>query len=57
VAFDTEPTGTPTTTLRMDVSTFTSLSAGRIRAEAAAVEVEGDRVLARAILEAMAVTP
>ena len=57
IAFDTEPTNTPTVMLRMDVATFTSLSAGRIAPSAAPVEIEGDRTLARAVLAAMVVTP
>jgi len=57
VAFDAEPTSTPTVTLRMDVATYTSLSAGRIPVTGARVEIVGDRALARAVLAAMAVTP
>jgi uncharacterized protein (TIGR03083 family) len=57
IAFDTEPTNTPTVMLRMDVANFTALSAGRILPADATVEIEGDRTLARAILAAMVVTP
>lgn len=57
IAFDTEPTNTPTVTLRMDVANFTALSAGRIAPSDATVEIEGDRALARAILAAMVLTP
>ena len=57
VAIDAEPTGAPTATLRMDVSTFNALSAGRIPPANADVEILGDQPLARAILAHMALTP
>ena len=57
IAFDTEPTNTPTVMLRMDVANFTALSAGRIGPSDATVEIEGDRALARSILAAMVATP
>ncbi len=57
VAFDAEPTGTPTVTLRMDVVTFTSLSAGRISPADADVEIAGDQTLARTVLGSMTLTP
>ena len=57
IAFDTEPTNTPTVMLRMDVANFTALCAGRVSPADAIVEIEGDRALARSILAAMVVTP
>ncbi len=57
IAIDAEPTGAPTVTLRMDVSTFTALSAGRIAPANADVEILGNQPLAQAILAHMAITP
>lgn len=47
----------PVTTLSMSTESFTSLVAGRRTADQVEVEVEGDQVLARAVLDAMPVTP
>jgi uncharacterized protein (TIGR03083 family) len=57
VAMDAEPTDSPSVTLRMDVSTYTSLAAGRIPVATAPVEVSGDAALAAAVLADMIITP
>lgn len=60
VAFDAEPTASPTVVVRMDPGTFCARASGRITAaaaEAAAIVVRGDLPLARRILEAMVLTP
>lgn len=47
----------PTVTLRTDLETFVMLGGGRRPPETLPVETAGDRVLARRVLAAMAVTP
>lgn len=47
----------PVTTLSMSTETFTTLAAGRRDVDQADVTIDGDEVLGRSVLAAMAVTP